>query len=71
MPRSDDEALFKRILATAPNGPGITERSMFGGRCILVNGNMSIGTWHRNLVVRLDREKYQAYLGSHTRNRLL
>lgn len=62
MPRTEDETLFKRILSTLPERNDLQEKSMFGGKCVLVNGNIAVGTWYQHLVVRLEKEKYESYL---------
>lgn len=63
MPREADDRLFARIReVTAAAGDEIGEKAMFGGRCLLVNGNMAVGTWHENLVVRLDKADYEKNL---------
>lgn len=45
--------LFERLV---PDRPGVECRNMFGARAAWVNGNMFMGTFEQDLVVRLPEE---------------
>lgn len=56
-PRPEILELFERLV---PDRPGIECKMMFGARAAWVNGNMFMGTFEQDLVVRLpedDRNK--------------
>ncbi len=38
-----DEGLLERLRDVLAEVPGVTEKKMFGGLCILVSGNMCCG----------------------------
>lgn len=57
---ADDEFLLERIRAIVKRRKGFSEKKMFGGICIMLNGNMCVGTWKGSLVVRLDRDNHDA-----------
>ena len=59
---SYDELLAIRIRAAIGPLPNLVEKKMFGGVCILVNGNMACGVYKDDLIVRVGREKYQEAL---------
>ena len=50
-----DEILLDRIRAIVARRKGFSEKKMFGGICVMLNGNMCVGTWKGSLVVRLDK----------------
>jgi hypothetical protein len=63
-----DELLGVRIRAALGPLPALEEKSMFGGVCFLVNGNMACGVYKDGLIVRVGREKYDWALSQpHTR----
>ena len=57
-----DEALAARIRDFLGDGPGITERKMFGVICFMVNGNMCAGVTRDQLMARVGVPNYQKAL---------
>jgi TfoX/Sxy family transcriptional regulator of competence genes len=57
-----DEQLAERVRAVLGDDPGWTEKHMFGGICILVNGNMALGIVKDDLMVRVGPEAYEDML---------
>jgi TfoX/Sxy family transcriptional regulator of competence genes len=57
-----DEAFAERIRAALPDRDGFSERTMFGGVGFLLHGNMCVGIWKDQLVVRLSAEGADAAL---------
>ena len=57
------EALTDRIRGLLKRRRGISERKMFGGLCILVNGNMACGIVGDELMVRVGPKTYKEGLG--------
>jgi TfoX/Sxy family transcriptional regulator of competence genes len=57
-----DELLAIRLRAALGPIPGLVEKKMFGGVCILYNGNMACGVYKDDLIVRVGTEKYQEAL---------
>jgi TfoX/Sxy family transcriptional regulator of competence genes len=57
-----DEALAARIRGYLGDGPGISERKMFGGICFMVNGNMCAGVTNDRLMARVGAPSYEAAL---------
>ncbi len=51
----EDKILTARIQALIEGTPGLSQRTMFGGICFMINGNMCTGPWKGSLIVRLDR----------------
>ncbi len=49
-----DEDLADRVRGVLAPRDGVTERKMFGGLCLMVNGNMAVGVLGDELMVRLD-----------------
>ena len=56
------ESLARRIRQVVAHRRGITEKTMFGGVCFLLNGNMCVGIWKTSLIVRLAPEQAAAAL---------
>jgi TfoX/Sxy family transcriptional regulator of competence genes len=56
------ESLARRIRQVFARRRGITERKMFGGVCLLLNGYMCVGVWKTSLIVRLGPEQAAAAL---------
>ena len=54
-----DEALAERIREKMKRRRGISEKKMFGGLCILVNGNMAFGIMGNELMVRVGPAAYE------------
>jgi TfoX/Sxy family transcriptional regulator of competence genes len=52
------EALADRVRVELGDQGGVTERKMFGGLCIMVNGNMAIGVMDEELMVRVGPDAY-------------
>jgi hypothetical protein len=57
-----DESLAKRIRAELGPMPGLVEKKMFGGVCVLVQGNMACGVHGDDLIVRVGPERYEETL---------
>lgn len=57
-----DEALVERIRPLMKRRKGYSEKTMFGGRCFFINGNMAVGPWKGSLIVRLAREDHETNL---------
>lgn len=57
-----DSDLAERIRQLLPMDPAIQERKMFGGLCVLLNGNMACGVVKNDLMVRVGPERYQEAL---------
>ncbi len=54
-----DELLAIRLKAILSSHPGIIEKRMFGGICVLINGNMACGVYKNDLIVRIGVENHQ------------
>ncbi|MFV1996745.1 MAG: TfoX/Sxy family protein [Acidiferrobacterales bacterium] len=54
-----DEGLSQRIRETLMDQPGMVEKKMFGGLAFMVNGHMSVGVVHSDLMVRVGPDNYQ------------
>ena len=55
-----DELLAERVRAALSGEKGITSKKMFGGLCMLHNGNMLCGVDNRgNLMLRVGPEQYE------------
>lgn len=48
-----DRELEQRIGSVLGQATGLTSKAMFGGICYLVGGNMALGIYKDNLIVRL------------------
>jgi hypothetical protein len=57
-----DEALAERIVALLDGREGFRHRKMFGGIGFLLNGNMCVGVWKDELILRLAAEDADAAL---------
>ena len=57
-----DENLARRIRAELGPMPGLVEKKMFGGVCVLVQGNMACGVHGDDLIVRVGPERYEETL---------
>lgn len=57
-----DEQLAAKVRKELSGQPGIVEKKMFGGLAFLVNGNMSVGVYRDELIVRLAPEEAEAAL---------
>ena len=58
------ETLADRIRAIVGDGPGLTERKMFGGIAFMLNGNMFCGITRDDLMVRVGPDRFEAALAS-------
>lgn len=58
---ADDPDLVERI-RTCLAPLGATEKKMFGGTCFLVRGNMVVGTFKGELLVRVGKDGHDAAL---------
>lgn len=57
-----DEGLAERVREQLAGEPGLTEKKMFGGLCVLVRGNMACGVIGAELMVRVGKGGYEAAL---------
>ena len=57
-----DEIPAERVRQRRHRHPGIVEKQMFGGVGFLVNGNMSVGVYKDELIVRLSPDEIEAAL---------
>ena len=55
-------ALARRARKKLEALPGCSEKKMFGGLCFLLNGNICCGIVGAELMVRVDKEKYESFL---------
>jgi TfoX/Sxy family transcriptional regulator of competence genes len=59
-----DEELAERIREIVGDGPGLSERKMFGGIAFMLNGNMFCGVTRNDLMVRVGPERFDDALAS-------
>ena len=59
-----NDALADRIRAIVGNGPGLSERKMFGGIAFMLNGNMFCGITRDDLMVRIGPDRFEQALAS-------
>ena len=59
-----NEKLADRIHAIVGDGPGLTERKMFGGIAFMLNGNMFCGITRDDLMVRVGPDRFEEALAS-------
>lgn len=52
-----DQDLADRVLAAIGIRPGISEKRMFGGLCIMMNGNMLCGVERDRYMFRVGKER--------------
>jgi hypothetical protein len=57
-----DEGLLERLRDVMGDIPGVSEKKMFGGMCILVNGNMCCGILDDVLMARVGPDQYEECL---------
>ena len=57
-----DEGLLERLRDAMAGVPGVTEKKMFGGLCVLVRGNMCCGILDETLMARVGPDQYAACL---------
>jgi len=58
-----DSALADRLRPLCPTRAGFVEKTMFGGVCFLLHGNLCLGVWRELLIVRVGPDEYEAALG--------
>ena len=52
-----DENLAERIRQTLARKKGVEEKTLFGCKCFLLNGNVVVGVWKDSLIVRLGEDQ--------------
>jgi TfoX/Sxy family transcriptional regulator of competence genes len=57
-----DEQLAERVWQALEGEDGIQEKHMFGGVCIMANGNMALGIIKNDLMVRVGPDAYEDML---------
>ena len=57
-----DEGLAERIREMLGMRPDLSEKKMFGGLCLLINGNMACGITGEDLMVRVGPDDYEEAL---------
>jgi TfoX/Sxy family transcriptional regulator of competence genes len=63
-----DEILAERVRALIGLDPRLSERKMFGGLCMMINGNMCVGVVGDELMVRVGPDRYHdALIAEHAR----
>jgi len=58
-----DEGLAERLREFMADDDGVTERKMFGGLCLMLNGNMCCGIVDERLMARVGPDQYADALG--------
>ena len=67
-----DEVLCGRVRKAVGEGPGVSERRMFGGVAFLVEGNMAVAaSGQGGLLVRVDPTEADALLASTPAERMV
>jgi TfoX/Sxy family transcriptional regulator of competence genes len=59
-----NKTLAERIRAIVGDGPGFSERKMFGGVAFMLNGNMFCGITRDDLMVRVGPDRFEQALAS-------
>jgi TfoX/Sxy family transcriptional regulator of competence genes len=59
-----NEQLAERVRTIVGDGPGLSERKMFGGIAFMLNGNMFCGITRDDLMVRVGPERFEEALAS-------
>jgi TfoX/Sxy family transcriptional regulator of competence genes len=57
-----DEGLADRVRNAVASKGNISERRMFGGLCLMLNGNMFAGVMQDELMLRVGPERFEAAL---------
>ena len=52
-----NESLAERIQQKLAHKKAIEEKTLFGCKCFLLNGNVVVGVWKNSLIVRLGQEE--------------
>jgi TfoX/Sxy family transcriptional regulator of competence genes len=58
-----DESVADRVRNAIVGRDGLTERKMFGGLCLMLNGNMFAGIINDELMLRVGAERSDELLG--------
>jgi TfoX/Sxy family transcriptional regulator of competence genes len=58
-----DEALAERLRDRLRDASGVAEKKMFGGLAFLTSGNMTVGVYGDDLIVRIDPDDTTDALG--------
>jgi TfoX/Sxy family transcriptional regulator of competence genes len=56
------KSLVERIRHLLSRQRGVTEKTMFGGVCFLLNGNLLVGVWKDTLIARIGKDAYETAL---------
>lgn len=59
-----DQGLAARLERVLGDRPGMTETRMFGGYGYLLHGNMLVGIWHDQLIIRVGLEVAERLAGT-------
>ena len=54
------EALAERVRQSLARKRGVEEKTMFGGLCFLLHGNVLLGVWKDSLIARLGPDEGEA-----------
>ena len=54
-----DEVVAERVRVALKRRKGVTEKKMFGGICLLLNGNMVGGVVNDDLMIRVGPDAYE------------
>lgn len=54
-----DEVVAERVRVALKRRKGVTEKKMFGGICLLLNGNMVGGVVNDDLMIRVGSDAYE------------
>jgi hypothetical protein len=57
---ASDPKLVARLETLLVGRKGVTPRTMFGGACFMLNGNMCVGVYKDQLIVRAGEERAAA-----------
>lgn len=57
-----DPKLVERLKALL-DGRGLEQRTMFGGVCFFLDGNMCVGVWHSDLIARIGIDAAEDFVG--------
>ena len=59
---ASDPKLVARLERLLAGRPGVSAREMFGGVCFVLNGNICLGVYKDNLIVRVGQERAHGLL---------
>src|ERR1044071_5632169 len=60
---ASDPKLVARLETLLLRRNGVVPRKMFGGACFMLNGNMCVGVYKDQLIVRVGEERAEPLLG--------